>query len=831
MLFIAGCSQQDTPGRATQCRSEADCRSEEICQAGTCVDPNHDFGLDDQDTDDDAPDSAPDEQDTSDAAPDEQDTSDATPDEQDSDDAAPDDDDFNCPPGQLYCGRKCVDQHEGLCELGERCTDDEDCTNELQCSAGRCACGDSRSDAELCQELGLSCGPATSNCGDIVQCGSCNDSQVCSQGVCVAHCSAGETRCAALDGTGEVCAVLKTDVHHCGDCNQRCEYTGDNGSPICEDNLCGVKCDEGFLLCGDICVESGQGLCDVHEACEQNQDCESKVCSQGLCQEPTCEDGVKNGAETDRDCGGPDCGPCQVGDACLNDDDCAPTTEGDWGGCQLPAESCIETGETTRTLTHYECQSGACTVREETETGPCEQARTGEPCGDEIELGDWGVCQATTDSCTDDGLQHRTVTYHECYGGSCAFRTHQISQDCVPDAFDPQCCAGADCLMITPQYELDFSVVRIGEQREHEVEMRNNSSNIFSSIEIRNITITDDGGGAFSIREDSYPDGLPDYSYLLYTFAETTVTIVYSPTAATEQTGELLIVAADNFFGQREFRITLKGEGTTLHCPLANAQARLEGSTQWQESLRLVEPTTIELSSGGSLDPEGGPLTYEWAIIGRPASSTAPLKPSATDPNPTFKPDRAGSYTIELITRSDTGLRSCESSTVEIIYEPINQDIQIELSWYSDEVPAPDDNAGKGTDLDLFYKRANTDWASDSTAYWFHRNQNWGNQGIARLVSDSLYGGQPEVVTHTNPADDELYHVGVHYYDSKDNGASYATLRIYLNGILVSEMADHPIPNTNDLWWATIIQWGPNPQLITPPIEWVTDHGLPSAGP
>jgi len=41
---------------------------------------------------------------------------------------------------------------------------------------------------------------------------------------------------------------------------------------------------------------------------------------------PTCTDGVKNGAETDIDCGGGSCGPCNVGQACGAARDCTSAT-------------------------------------------------------------------------------------------------------------------------------------------------------------------------------------------------------------------------------------------------------------------------------------------------------------------------------------------------------------------------------------------------------------------------------------------------------------------------------------------------------------------------
>ncbi|MFP6685782.1 MAG: hypothetical protein VB934_13765, partial [Polyangiaceae bacterium] len=67
------------------------------------------------------------------------------------------------------------------------------------------------------------------------------------------------------------------------------------------------------LRCADgkVCVEVG------------GSDCESKVCTNGICAVPSCTDGVTNGVETDIDCGGANnCTRCENGDACAENSDC-----------------------------------------------------------------------------------------------------------------------------------------------------------------------------------------------------------------------------------------------------------------------------------------------------------------------------------------------------------------------------------------------------------------------------------------------------------------------------------------------------------------------------
>jgi hypothetical protein len=57
--------------------------------------------------------------------------------------------------------------------------------------------------------------------------------------------------------------------------------------------------------------------------------CQSGICSgsPSVCQSaPSCLDGMKNGAETDTDCGGPVCPRCGAHQACAVDSDCASGT-------------------------------------------------------------------------------------------------------------------------------------------------------------------------------------------------------------------------------------------------------------------------------------------------------------------------------------------------------------------------------------------------------------------------------------------------------------------------------------------------------------------------
>jgi PKD repeat protein len=85
------------------------------------------------------------------------------------------------------------------------------------------------------------------------------------------------------------------------------------------------------------------------------------------------------------------------------------------------------------------------------------------------------------------------------------------------------------------------------------------------------------------------------------------------------------------------------------HAPVANA-----GSDQTQPVNTLVY-----LNGSGSSDPDGQLLSFSWALISKPATSTAALS-NSTSSTPTFTIDKAGNYTFQLSV-SDGSLSSTDT--------------------------------------------------------------------------------------------------------------------------------------------------------------------------
>jgi len=121
------------------------------------------------------------------------------------------------------------------------------------------------------------------------------------------------------DGTldmGETCDDgNNTDGDGCTACAVDACYTCDANAPsACTPKTAGDAC-EGTKFC------NAEGQC---VECLDNSQCGATgYCFQNMC--AACDDGVKNGDETDVDCGGTSCSQCEQGKTCLTSTDCTST--------------------------------------------------------------------------------------------------------------------------------------------------------------------------------------------------------------------------------------------------------------------------------------------------------------------------------------------------------------------------------------------------------------------------------------------------------------------------------------------------------------------------
>ena len=77
----------------------------------------------------------------------------------------------------------------------------------------------------------------------------------------------------------------------------------------CADHQANADRGESDIDCGG---EDCHG-CELGQRCNEPTDCAEGLCTLGFCEEPACDNGVKDPDETGVDCGGGSCGPCRGG--------------------------------------------------------------------------------------------------------------------------------------------------------------------------------------------------------------------------------------------------------------------------------------------------------------------------------------------------------------------------------------------------------------------------------------------------------------------------------------------------------------------------------------
>lgn len=102
------------------------------------------------------------------------------------------------------------------------------------------------------------------------------------------------------------------------------------GIHLCAEGACSTaapqdRCTDRIRDGAETDVDCGGGTCPAcaaSRACLAPADCQTGGCEAGACRAPTCSDGLRDGFESDVDCGAA-CGDCAVGQRCASNDDCA----------------------------------------------------------------------------------------------------------------------------------------------------------------------------------------------------------------------------------------------------------------------------------------------------------------------------------------------------------------------------------------------------------------------------------------------------------------------------------------------------------------------------
>jgi hypothetical protein len=95
---------------------------------------------------------------------------------------------------------------------------------------------------------------------------------------------------------------------------------------VCKDNVCAEPAKDDGVKNGDEsdvdCGGANAPPCSADKTCNAPGDCLSRNCVAGKCVASSDSDGVQNGNETGVDCGGPNAKPCAAGGGCVAATDC-----------------------------------------------------------------------------------------------------------------------------------------------------------------------------------------------------------------------------------------------------------------------------------------------------------------------------------------------------------------------------------------------------------------------------------------------------------------------------------------------------------------------------
>jgi len=310
------------------------------------------------------------------------------------------------------CGGSC-----SACNVGQSCAAAADCVTMI-CNAGthKCVATQCEDGVKDGTETDVDCGGGT--CAQCAVGGGCAAPTDCASGIC----NAATMKCVATICDDGIMDGSETDVD-CGGstCNKclggkSCLANTDCISGFCNSttNKCvASQCEDGLKDGAETDIDCGGGTCmkcGATKACSSGGDCTSGYCgaTSHTCVADQCHDMVKDGAETDVDCGGGTCGGCTVGRSCIANGDCAS------GSCS----------------TSHVCVSSQCTdgMKDGAETdtdcggGVCAPCSLGLGCTVSADCAS-GYCNATTHKCVadqcHDGVKNGSETDIDCGGGTC----------------------------------------------------------------------------------------------------------------------------------------------------------------------------------------------------------------------------------------------------------------------------------------------------------------------------------------------------------------------------------------------------------------------------
>jgi len=313
-------------------------------------------------------------------------------------------------------------------------------------------------------------------------------------------------------------------------------------------------------------------------------------------------------------------------------------------------------------------------------------------------------------------------------------------------------------------------------------------------------------------------DGSDAELLVLPSGADINVAVTYQPTLTNEEsdsgtladdTGTVRVLTNVN---NDPIEITLSG--LVIHLPVAVIEC-VEGS-------EVPATTLLHLQGDQSYCIDSLVALWDW-YLEQPFGATSVFLPASSYPNPTLEANVVGKYTVNLMVYNEKAFPSAEPTLLEIGVNPIAR-IHVELVWHTPEDPdETDEGTGAGADHDLHLLHplaSGQDVDEDGVADgWFDPNYDcyvnnqhpdWGKphpetEDDPQLFRDDNDGAGPEILVLDAP-EDLTYRLGVYYANDHGFGASYATIRVWIDDMLALKIKDVKLVH-GDLWEVGEMMW------------------------
>ncbi len=246
-----------------------------------------------------------------------------------------------------------------------------------------------------------------------------------------------------------------------------------------------------------------------------------------------------------------------------------------------------------------------------------------------------------------------------------------------------------------------------------------------------------------------------------------------------------------------------------------------------KEGGEVIPQTLLHLKGDQSTASPGGVIvTYKWTVT-QPPGSQQVFVPSDSFPNPYFTANVAGQYDF-CLEIWEAGEKSCTADCDTVLVLP-EETIHVELLWKTPGDPDETDtgpNAGSDMDLHFAHPMASGSdidcdgvgdpWFSNPfDAFWFNPNPNWNSSNPAvnddpSLDLDDTDGAGPENLNLDQPEGTVgkpfQYAIGAHHWNSHGYGTSYATINVYIGGVLALQVVDVKMDDL-DMWYLGKLNW------------------------